>query len=95
MQKLKAITHATSKYLPAGSQSAWLRTLGSVRSVQFNLCKLIIVFQYILTGLVGRHGRVTKDRLGIELSDSEDEDEHAMIAALRGGLLKRPASAIK
>ena len=88
------IATATKKHLPAGTDGALRRTLGCVRTVQFNCCKLLIVFQYLQSGLLGKHARKQKLRkvpMGEdELSDPEDTSELVLVAGMRREQTQRP-----
>jgi hypothetical protein len=45
------------------------RRYGNIKVIQFNMCKLLIVLAYLLTGKVGKHGRRDPE------ADDESEDE--------------------
>ena len=53
----------------------WQRKLAWARVVQFNLCKLLICFQFVLTGLVGKHGRKEKKKEGPGAAAKHEEEE--------------------
>jgi len=91
LASLRKLAASVVPHIPTGSQGIWKKRLGNLRSVQFNACKLLIVFQYILTGLCGRHARKSKERpqVSLGLSDTEDEDEAAVLADLQQGVRKR------
>ena len=83
MDVLASIARAAREFLPAGAQGILRRKVGSIKCVQFSLCKLLICLQFVLTGKRGNHGR--RQRVvdgdpshGISgTTDSEtDEDAH-------------------
>ena len=52
--------------------------------------KLLIVFQFILTGMI--HARVRKERPSADLTEvpgDEDDEERAMVARMGDGATKR------
>ena len=92
---LAQIAKATREYLPAGAQEALRRKVGSLRRVQFNLCKLLICFQFLLSGKRGRHARRHRTSEGdadVIPDDSDEElDEAVRASADAAPMMRRPA----
>ncbi len=74
--QMRKITGAVRALLPPGADYSFVRKYGTIRSCQFNACKLLICLQFVLTGKYGKHRR--KTRVGLMDADAEtscSEDE--------------------
>ena len=60
LKSLHTITDKVRGLVHAGSNGSFRRTHGNAKVVQFNMCKLLIVLCYVVTGNTGKHARRKK-----------------------------------
>ena len=75
MNAVRKVTDLLKQYIPSGAGGSFRRKYANVKVVQFNLCKLMIVLTYILTGKAGKHARrQSGEDAADEVSDESGED---------------------
>ena len=89
---LKKLTEVARDNVPAGTNGSLKRSLSNMRTVQFNLCKLLICYQFVLAGVAGKHIRSPKGSATVDkgsASDADDEGEAELVELMRAECAKK------